>query len=147
MYTIGQLACLEGVTPKTLRHYEKLELLMPSAHSDSGYRLYSEEDRQKLHEILYYRDLGFPLKAVGEMLRSAEGERRELIEEQISHLGNTIRRCENLRTELLDIREKEKGHGEKNGAPDRGHAAGLSGKLAAEHAPHRAGGGEYPKAP
>ena len=113
MYTIGQLACLEGVTPKTLRHYEKLELLMPSAHSDSGYRLYSEEDRQKLHEILYYRDLGFPLKAVGEMLRSAEGERRELIEEQISHLGNTIRRCENLRTELLDIREKEKGHGEK----------------------------------
>ena len=113
MYTIGQLACLEGVTPKTLRHYEKLELLMPSAHSDSGYRLYSEEDRQKLHEILYYRDLGFPLKAVGEMLRSAEGERRELIEEQISHLGNTIRRCESLRTELLDIREKEKGHGEK----------------------------------
>ena len=113
MYTIGQLACLEGVTPKTLRHYEKLELLMPSAHSDSGYRLYSEEDRQKLHEILYYRDLGFPLKAVGEMLRSAEGERRELIEEQISHLGNTNRRCENLRTELLDIREKEKGHGEK----------------------------------
>ena len=113
MYTIGQLACLEGVTPKTLRHCEKLELLMPSAHSDSGYRLYSEEDRQKLHEILYYRDLGFPLKAVGEMLRSAEGERRELIEEQISHLGNTIRRCESLRTELLDIREKEKGHGEK----------------------------------
>lgn len=114
MFTISQLACLEGVTPKALRHYEKLKLLTPSARSDSGYRLYSERDRQKLREILYYRSLGFPLKAVREILCSEDGgERRHLIEEQISHLGNTIRRCESLRMELLEIRKKECVHSER----------------------------------
>ncbi len=70
-YNIGELARLAGVSIRTLRHYDDIALLTPSSRGDNSYRLYTEEDCQRLFDILFYRALGFALEADG-TLRSLD---------------------------------------------------------------------------
>ncbi|MCL2525688.1 MAG: MerR family transcriptional regulator [Coriobacteriia bacterium] len=67
-YTVGQLAGLAGVTTKTLRHYDRIGLLQPSARSQAGYRLYQEGDARRLAEILAYRALDMPLEQIAGLM-------------------------------------------------------------------------------
>lgn len=67
-YRVGQVAQLGGVTIRTLHHYEQIGLLVPSARSEAGYRLYVDADIDRLSRILYYRELGFPLVDIATML-------------------------------------------------------------------------------
>jgi DNA-binding transcriptional MerR regulator len=67
-YSVGQVARISGVTVRTLHHYDQIGLLTPSGRSAAGYRRYSEEDLQRLHQILTYRELGFPLEEIAELL-------------------------------------------------------------------------------
>jgi DNA-binding transcriptional MerR regulator len=68
MYTIGRLAEHEGISRSTLLYYDGLGLLSPSGRSASGYRLYSEENRDRLRKILAFRSLGLGLKDIGKLL-------------------------------------------------------------------------------
>jgi DNA-binding transcriptional MerR regulator len=68
LLTIGQLAKRAGVRPSTLRFYEAEGLLTPSERSESGYRLYSQEDEQALLLIQRTHRLGFALADVGTLL-------------------------------------------------------------------------------
>lgn len=67
-YTVGQLAKQCGLSVRSLHHYESIGLLVPSRRSESGYRLYSSGDVQRLHRILAYRQLGASLKDIGQYL-------------------------------------------------------------------------------
>ena len=58
MYHIKEAAELSGVSVKTLHHYDKIGLLVP-LKSENGYRIYSQEDLERLQVILYYKYLGF----------------------------------------------------------------------------------------
>ncbi len=60
---------------RTLRHYDELGLLTPSARSEAGYRLYAREDLDRLQEILVWRQLGFPLAEVRRMLGAPDHDR------------------------------------------------------------------------
>ncbi|UOE95043.1 MerR family transcriptional regulator [Alkalihalobacillus sp. LMS39] len=55
MYTIGKLAELSGVTVRTLRYYDEIGLLTPSAKSEGGHRLYEEQALAQLHMIQYLK--------------------------------------------------------------------------------------------
>lgn len=68
MYRIGELAKRSQIKTDTLRFYEKHGLLSPSARSDSGYRLYSQEDEQKLWFIIRAKRVGFSLQEISELL-------------------------------------------------------------------------------
>ncbi|WP_114196117.1 Zn(2+)-responsive transcriptional regulator [Edaphovirga cremea] len=68
MYKIGQLAQLAEVTPDTIRYYEKQGMMDHEIRSDSGYRLYSENDLQRLCFIRYAKKMGFTLDAISELL-------------------------------------------------------------------------------
>ncbi|MBD1575172.1 MULTISPECIES: Zn(2+)-responsive transcriptional regulator [Vibrio] len=68
MYKIGELAKLCNVNNDTLRFYEKSALLIPSARTDSGYRLYTEQDKQALQFILRAKKIGFNLSDIKELL-------------------------------------------------------------------------------
>lgn len=59
--SVGQVAGISGVTVRTLHHYDEVGLLSPGDRSPAGYRLYSEEDLERLERILFYKELGFPL--------------------------------------------------------------------------------------
>lgn len=68
MYKIGQLAKLAGVTPDTIRYYEKQQMMDHEIRTEGGFRLYSDNDLQRLRFIRYGRQLGFSLEAIGELL-------------------------------------------------------------------------------
>jgi len=68
MYRIGELAKLCGINNDTLRFYEKNALLTPSSRSESGYRLYTEKDKETLHFILRAKGVGFTLAEIQELL-------------------------------------------------------------------------------
>ena len=63
-YRVGELARLAHVSVRTLHHYDAIGLLRPSGRSESGYRLYAGADLERLQQVLFYRELGFPLAEI-----------------------------------------------------------------------------------
>ncbi|MDF2838187.1 MAG: Transcriptional regulator, MerR family [Paenibacillus sp.] len=72
MYRIGKLASDTGITIRTLRYYDRLDLLKPSYVAESGYRYYSNEDVLRLQHITTLKHLGFTLAEIKDVLGSAE---------------------------------------------------------------------------
>ena len=68
MYKIGELAKLADVTPDTIRFYEKQQMMDHEVRTEGGFRLYSENDLQRLKFIRYARQLGFTLESIRELL-------------------------------------------------------------------------------
>lgn len=68
MYRIGELATLFDVKTDTLRFYEKHGLLTSTTRSEAGYRLYSQDDAQKLRFIIRAKAVGFSLNDIAELL-------------------------------------------------------------------------------
>ena len=58
-YTVQEVAKLSGTTIKTLYHYHKIGLLIPSFVGENGYRYYSEKELEQLQQIMFYRELDF----------------------------------------------------------------------------------------
>lgn len=67
-YTVKEVAELAGISVRTLHHYDHIGLLTPDDNSDAGYRLYSDRNLERLQQILFFRELGFELKRIGEIL-------------------------------------------------------------------------------
>jgi DNA-binding transcriptional MerR regulator len=65
---VGEVAALAGVTVRALHHYDRIGLLSPSGRTPSGYRQYAPADLDRLHQVLLYRELGFPLEEVATLL-------------------------------------------------------------------------------
>jgi DNA-binding transcriptional MerR regulator len=90
-HTVGEIARLTGQTVRTLHHYDRIGLLVPAERSPTGYRLYSRTDLDRLHRILTYRELGFPLERISELLddpdpRTHLARQHQLVNERIDHL-------------------------------------------------------------
>ena len=62
--TVSEVATLAGITVRALHHYDEIGLLRPRKRTEAGYRLYDEQDLVRLHDILLWRSLGFPLDEV-----------------------------------------------------------------------------------
>ncbi|MGC4894675.1 MerR family transcriptional regulator [Micromonospora sp. DT31] len=67
-YTVGQVARAARVTVRTLHHYDEIGLLRPGGRTSAGYRRYDDADLDRLQLIRYYRELGFPLEEIAEIL-------------------------------------------------------------------------------
>ena len=65
---VGELARATGLTVRTLHYYEQIRLLVPSARSDTGHRLYDRDDVARLYRICLLRRLGLPLAEIGRAL-------------------------------------------------------------------------------
>jgi DNA-binding transcriptional MerR regulator len=71
---VGEVAGLAGVTVRTLHHYDRIGLLTPSERTAAGYRRYTPADLDRLHRILVYRELGFPLEEVATLLDDPDAD-------------------------------------------------------------------------
>ncbi|NTU61246.1 MAG: MerR family transcriptional regulator [Caldiserica bacterium] len=67
-YTVGNLASLADVSVRTLRHYDSIGLLKPESIQPNGYREYGIKSLLRLQQILLYRELGFELSQIKEIL-------------------------------------------------------------------------------
>ncbi|MBB6452637.1 DNA-binding transcriptional MerR regulator [Salirhabdus euzebyi] len=77
---VKEVADLVGISVRTLHHYDEIGLLTPEATTTSGYRLYSEEDLECLQQILFFKELGFPLKKIREIISSPSFNKSEALE-------------------------------------------------------------------
>ena len=80
---IKEFAQLTGVSVRTLHYYDEIGLLTPAlVDKRTGYRYYNEQSLLRMQEILFYRELDFSLKSIGEMLSSPHYDARKSLEEQ-----------------------------------------------------------------
>ncbi|GKV54987.1 MerR family transcriptional regulator [Sporosarcina sp. NCCP-2222] len=79
---VKEVAELSGVSVRTLHHYDDIGLLVPEDMTDAGYRLYSDDNVATLQQILFFRELGFPLKKIKELLDRPSFDRLEAFELQ-----------------------------------------------------------------
>lgn len=107
---IGEFAKKAGVTPRTVRYYESLGLLGPSAREGSGFRYYTDAELEKLQKINDLKELGLSLEEISSVfpLYFADPTRlkgkRKIVEILKSHLQETeekITSLEQFRAELI----------------------------------------------
>ncbi len=70
---IGELADRTGLSTRTVRHYDDVGLLHPTARTEGGFRLYSDDDLQRLLVIRRMKPLGYSLEQMAELLRILDG--------------------------------------------------------------------------
>lgn len=85
-YTINELAKLAGISTRTLRYYDEIGLLSPARMSSNKYRIYEQEDVDRLQQILFYRELGVSLKEIKKILSSEYFDRLAALEDHLSAL-------------------------------------------------------------
>lgn len=106
MKTVHEVSGLAGVSIRTLQYYDRIGLLRPSEHTESGYRLYGESELDRLRQILFFRELEFPLKDIGSILDSPDFDRRKALDQQIELLKLKKEHLERLISHAEEIREK-----------------------------------------
>ena len=105
MKTISQVAQITGVSTRTLQYYDEIDLLRPSGLTPSGYRLYSDEALQKMQQILFFKELGFPLKDIKNILEDPKFDKANAFKKQKELLLLKRNRIDRL-VELLGRLEK-----------------------------------------
>lgn len=80
---IREFAKLTGVSVRTLHYYDEIGLLKPSSVDEqNGYRFYDEYALTRMQEILFYRELDFPLKEIRMILSSPDYDKQNALKEQ-----------------------------------------------------------------
>lgn len=80
---IKEFADFTGVSVRTLHYYDEIGLLTPAVVDRyTGYRFYDENSLLRMQEILFYRELDFSLKSIGEILSSPNYDKRKALKEQ-----------------------------------------------------------------
>ena len=104
---IKEFAELTGVSVRTLHYYDEIDLLKPSCVDEqNGYRFYDENSLERMQEILFYRELDFPLKSIAEILASPNYDKQKALAEQKRLLTLKKDRLERL---IAALEQAEKG--------------------------------------
>lgn len=145
-YSVKKLAKLAGVSVRTLHLYDQMGLLKPSARTEAKYRLYGEKELLRLQQILFYKELDFPLQAIAQLLNNPQfdlfqaleshkialQQRRDRISTLLVTIDKTMLHLKGktmlTHQELYEGLPKEKGEAYRQGAIDK------YGKKEVEHA-------------
>jgi DNA-binding transcriptional MerR regulator len=100
---VGEVAALAGVTVRTLHHYDRIGLLSPSGRTAAGYRQYAAADLDRLHQVLLYRELGFPLEEVATLLDDPSADPEAHLRRQHRLLRDRLERT----SAMVEAVEKE----------------------------------------
>lgn len=95
-YSVGQVAGFAGITVRTLHHYDEIGLLVPGGRTYAGHRRYTDADLDRLQQILFYRELGFPLEEVAALLDDPAVDAREHLRRQHDLLTARIEKLQKM---------------------------------------------------
>ncbi|MEW1912665.1 MerR family transcriptional regulator [Kitasatospora sp. NPDC085895] len=107
-YSVGQVARTAGVTVRTLHHYDEIGLLSPGGRTPAGYRRYEDEDLDRLQQVLFYRELGFPLDQIADILDDRSVSPNEHLRRQRRLIGDRIRHLQELAAAVERAMEAQK---------------------------------------
>lgn len=122
-YTVQKLAKMVGISTRTLRYYDEIEILKPARINSSGYRIYGEKEIDRLQQILFYRELGVSLESIKDIVTASSFngvkalaehrekllEKRKQLDKLIENVDKTIASTEGR----IIMSDKEKFHGFK----------------------------------
>jgi len=95
-YSINQLAKLAGVSTRTLRYYDEIQLLSPKRTSSNGYRVYGQQEVDLLQQILFYRELGMPLDEIKNIISSKDYDAVTSLQSHLAALKEKKQQMERL---------------------------------------------------
>ncbi|MBW3557816.1 MAG: MerR family transcriptional regulator [Actinobacteria bacterium] len=108
-HQIGEVADAVGLSLRTIRHYEEVGLVLPSARSAGGFRLYTDDDIERLRLVKHMKPLDFSLDEMRDLLElrerlaggvAGEDERSQLQQRLAMYAAAADQRCEVLRGQL-----------------------------------------------
>ena len=108
-YTTGEMARQCGVTVRTVQYYDARGILTPSALSEGGRRLYSEDDLRKLGIICFLRELGLSIDSIGQLLSEEDpasvidlllDQQEQVLREEIDERQGQLEKLSDLRRAL-----------------------------------------------
>ena len=96
MYTIKQLADLANVSRRTLRYYDQIDLLKPTAVGDNNYRYYDQDTVLRLQQIRFYQEMDFSLDDIRQILDKSDFNTLQSLQTQKGALQQQAKRLERL---------------------------------------------------
>src|SRR5690625_2205220 len=109
MYSIGEFAKLTSVTERTLRYYDKKELLKPTVRNEHGHRFYTEKDLISLQQILAMKYVDYSLEDIGEFLHKSGEDltlsldiQSNLLQKKKTQLEQILRTIEHVKNIIKD---------------------------------------------
>ena len=96
MYTIKQLADLANVSRRTLRYYDQIDLLKPTAVGDNNYRYYDQKTVLRLQQIRFYQELDFSLDDIRKILDKSDFNALQSLQTQKAALQRQSERLNRL---------------------------------------------------
>ena len=106
LMNIGELSSLTHVSIRTLRHYDKIGLLRPVHVTEAGYRQYDESTLQRLHTILLFRELEFPLSDIARIIDAPDFDPIDALDKQITLLTMRRQHMDNLIALASELKSK-----------------------------------------
>lgn len=95
-HTVSQVAKLSGLSVRALRHYDEIGLLRPALLGENGYRYYGRDELLRLQQILFHRELGLPLAAIGKILDAPGFDRVAALKAHRESLAKAAKRYRQL---------------------------------------------------
>lgn len=108
-YTVSELAKLSGVTGRTLRYYDQIDLLKPARLNSSGYRKYGQDEVDSLQQILFFRELGVSLEEIKRAMMDPAFNQIEALEVHYGQLKKERNRLDQLISTLETTIANQKG--------------------------------------
>ncbi len=103
MKTVKEVAQISGVSIRTLRYYDEIGLLKPTALTEGGYRLYDNKALEKLQHIMFFRELEIPLVEIRAIMDNPDFDREQVLLEQKSLLEKRRNRLNGLIELISDV--------------------------------------------
>jgi MerR family transcriptional regulator, multidrug-efflux activator len=95
-YQVKEVANMVGVSVRTLHHYDHIGLLQPEYISPAGYRQYTDENLERLQQILFFKEVGFGLKEIQKILDDPKFDRKKALMEHKGVLEKKKQRLQKM---------------------------------------------------
>lgn len=111
---VHEVSAISGLTPRTLRWYDKMGLVVPERMPKSGYRIYRTEHLRKLQDVVFLRELEFPLEEIKRIITDPHYNRQRALIRQLELLREKQARLETMVQTLELALAEEQGVYEMN---------------------------------
>jgi len=99
-YTVQKLGRLAGISTRTLRYYDEIGILKPARINSSGYRIYGQNEVDRLQQILFYRELGVSLDNIKKIISAPSFDSVEALRQ---HHIKLLEKKKQLETLIMNV--------------------------------------------